>query len=138
MPETEEIKFSVTVIDSDPNVRSHLDHFLSEAGYAVSFESDGYAALDKLRLTPTDFVITGILIPKLDGLALCRLLKGDTATEAIKVVVLSVLDTEDKALNSGADAFMKKPFELTRLLTCLHSLNGTPKRQALQLEESDA
>jgi CheY-like chemotaxis protein len=64
-------------------------------------------------------VLVDIIIPKLDGLALCRLLKSDPATQNISVMVFSVLSAPERAQNAGADAFLSKPLEKTILLDAL-------------------
>lgn len=113
----------VLVVDKDAHVRRLLGTILSSAGYDAEFISDGYAALDHARLDPPSIVVTEVLVPRLDGLALCRLLKSDLATQYTKVMVLSMLNAEDRAKQSGADIFLKKPIERTALLEALRALS---------------
>ncbi len=110
----------VMVADSDYNVRKLLGHFLAEFGYSVIFETDGYEALDHARLSPPTIIVADLLLPMLNGLALCRLIKSDSATEKItSVIMMSVLDSEERALNAGADGFVQKPLEKRRLFEML-------------------
>lgn len=82
-------------------------------------------ALDRARLAPPMAILTEVLLPRLDGLALCRLIKSDAATENItSVIVLSVLAAEERALTAGADAFMQKPLEQNRLLMIFDQANS--------------
>jgi DNA-binding response OmpR family regulator len=118
----------VLVVDRDAHVRNLLDIILPEAGFQPIFMADGYAALDHARRDPPEIVLTEIMVPRLDGLALCRLLKGDATTSGTKVLVLSVLAAEARALTSGADAFIKKPIERTALVEALRGLSPPASR----------
>lgn len=89
-----------------------LERFLLEqAGYTVEFANDGLAALDRARELRPKIVVTELLVPKLDGLGLCRALKSDPQTKSIIIVVFSHLHAEDRALEAGADAFLSKPVD---------------------------
>jgi two-component system response regulator MprA len=84
-------KAIILVVDRDPHIRELESHFLQQAGYSVGFEQDGDGALEQaLKIVP-DIIVTEILVPGLDGLALCRRLKADPRTRDIAVVVFSIL-----------------------------------------------
>jgi CheY-like chemotaxis protein len=106
----------IMIADADPYVRELAGHFLTDAGYEVEYALDGYEALDRSRQTPPDLVLVDVIIPRLDGLALCRLLKSDPVTQNIKVVIFSVLPSLQRAEAAGADAFLSKPIEKSRLI----------------------
>ncbi len=119
----------VMIADSDNNVRQMVSRFLSEAGYTVIFATDGYEALDNARKAPPLVILADILLPRLDGLALCRLIKGDEATKNIvTVIVFSVLAAEERALKAGTDAFIHN-LEKKRLLMALEE--ATRKRNMI-------
>ena len=110
----------VMIADSDPYVRDLVSRFVSEAGYKVTLATQGYEALDDARKMLPIAIMADMLLPKLDGLALCKLLKGDPATEHIvTVIVVSVLSAEERAKQAGADAFILKPLEKSRVLRVL-------------------
>ena len=113
---------SVLVVDRDVHLRQLIADFLQDTECTPEFFDDGYAALDHARREPPSIIITEILVPRLDGLALCRLIKGDPALERTKVMVLSVLSAEERAQRSGADVFMAKPIERATLVAALRSL----------------
>jgi len=119
----------VMIADTDHQVRQLVSHFLTGTGYTVEYALDGYEALDRARAAPPDVVLADILLPRLDGLALCRLLKGDPATEDVTVIIFSVLASEERALKAGADAFTHKPLEKNRLLKVLEQ--ATRKRNTI-------
>ena len=97
------------VVDRDPHIRELESHFLDQAGYTVLFAADGEGALVQARATVPDIVITEILVPRLDGLALCRQLKRDPRTADVAVLVFSILAAAGRAREAGADAFLLKP-----------------------------
>ena len=99
---------SVFVVDRDVHVRRLLLHFVGSA-YLLEFFEDGYTALDRVRRSRPAAVVSEIMVPRLDGVALCRLLKGDSATAKVPILLFSVLDASERALQAGADAFLAKP-----------------------------
>ena len=112
----------ILVVERDPCIRELESHFLHEAGYSVGFEQDGHGALAQARTLVPDIIITEILVPKLDGLALCRQLKADPLTSGIAVVVFSILAAAARAREAGADAFLLKPLAEHRLVETVRQL----------------
>jgi len=112
---------TVFLVDRDPHVRRLVQQFLGDA-YDVQFFDDGCAALERVRTSPPAALITEILVAQLDGLALCRSLKADPATEHVPVLVFSMLAADERARQAGADAFLGKPIERKRLVASLRSL----------------
>ena len=99
----------ILVVERDPQVRDLEEHFLNRAGFTVRFEKDGSAALAQARKVVPDIVISEILVPVLDGLALCRQIKGDPLTRSISVLIFSILSAAARASEAGADGFLLKP-----------------------------
>lgn len=102
-------KAIILVVDRDPHVRELEAHFLHQAGYSVAFAQDGESALEQARRIVPYILITEILVPNLDGLALCRRLKAEPQTRDIAVLVFSILAAASRAREAGADAFLLKP-----------------------------
>ena len=99
----------ILIAERDRTVRELQSHFLGEAGFGVEFVEDGEAALARARETRPVLIVTEIMIPKVDGLTLCRLLNEDPATRGIPVVVFSILSAAARADDAGAKAFLRKP-----------------------------
>lgn len=110
----------VLVAERDRQVRELQEHFLTRAGFAVEFVDDGEAALDAVRRLHPKVVVCEILLPKLDGLTLCRQLKADPATRDVRVVVFSILSAGTRANEAGADAFLRKPIIESTFLATIH------------------
>jgi two-component system response regulator MprA len=112
----------VLLVERDPHLLALAAHFLGAAGFTVEFAADGHAALERARASPPDVVITEILLPKLDGLSLCRQLKAHEQTRGIAVIIFSILASSARAKDAGADAFLMKPLSEQRLLGTVQKL----------------
>lgn len=121
----------VLVVERDPHVRELEAHFLQQAGFQVAFAADGKEALVRARETLPHVLITEVLVPKLDGLSLCRQLKQDERTKHISVLVFSILAANSRAMEAGANAFLKKPLAEQRLITTVNSLIDNSRRKAI-------
>ncbi len=113
------------VVDRDPHVRHLVQQFVGNR-YGVEFFDDGGVALDRVRTSPPAVLVTEILVPRLDGLALCRLIKGDPTTHDVPVLVFSILAADERAMAAGADAFLGKPLERESLIASLRDLTLPP------------
>jgi CheY-like chemotaxis protein len=113
----------VVVVETDRQVRGLMQRFVGDI-YLLEFHDDGASALDHVRSEAPSLLITEILVPRLDGLTLCRLLKTDRATARVPILVYSVLAAEHRARQFGADAFFEKPLEKTRLLASMRELTS--------------
>jgi CheY-like chemotaxis protein len=110
----------VLVVDDDRVIQQLLEVNLELEGYeVVATASDGREALDKIAELGPDLVILDIMMPKMDGLEVCRHLKADPKLARIPVVLLSAraqdLDVRE-GMDIGADAYLTKPFDPVELL----------------------
>ena len=112
----------ILVVERDPHIRELEAYFLNEAGFAVEFAADGVAALEHARTLRPDIIITEVLVPKLDGLALCRTVKLDPQLRHTVVLVFSILAVQSRAREAGADAFLMKPLAERRLVDTVRKL----------------
>jgi CheY-like chemotaxis protein len=116
----------ILIAERDQQVRKLQQHFLARAGFVVEFADDGEAALERARLGPPAVIVTEILIPKLDGLALCRRLREDPLTRDVPVLVFSILSAQVRASEAGASAFLRKPLVDTIFLAAVQDLVAAP------------
>lgn len=112
----------ILVVERNPAVQRLERYFLEQAGFTVEFANDGEAALKSARELHPRILVTEILVPKLDGLSLCRELKNDAETSDIVVLIFSHLNAEDRAREVGADAFLVKPLNEQLLLETVQRL----------------
>jgi two-component system response regulator MprA len=97
-------------------------YFLNEAGFSVDFAADGLTALERARTIRPDIIITEVLVPKLDGLALCRIVKNDPELRHIVMLIFSILAVQSRASEAGADAVLMKPLAENRLVDTVRQL----------------
>jgi DNA-binding response OmpR family regulator len=112
----------ILVVERDPHIRALEAFFLNEAGFGVEFAQDGLVALELARARKPDIIITEILVPKLDGLALCRAIRKEAALKDTVVLVFSILAAASRAREAGADAFLMKPIAEHRLVETVREL----------------
>ena len=115
---------TILVVDDDPKQLRLMDALLQPRGYTVVTAADGAAALDQVHRTLPDLILLDIMMPRIDGLEVCKLLKEHPATHLIPVVLLTSLDrVEDriKGLDAGADDFLSKPVHRDELLARLRT-----------------
>lgn len=115
-------RLTILLVERDPHVRALAAQFLGEAGHRVELASDGTQALERARTLEPDLVVCEILVPKLDGLALCRQLKAGAATRHVLVLVVSILAAGARASDAGADGFLLKPLSQHRLIAMVQGL----------------
>ncbi len=112
----------ILVVERNPIVQRLERFFLEQAGYTVEFVSDGLSALAKAQELQPRILVTEILVPKLDGLSLCRSIKENPETKDILVMIFSHLQAEDRAIEAGADAFLIKPLDEELLISTVEKL----------------
>ena len=112
----------ILVVERNPAVQRLERFLLEQAGFSVEFAGDGISALARAQELRPKIVVTEILVPRLDGLSLCRQLKSDPQTRSIVVLVFSHLHAEDRALEAGADAFIVKPVDEEHLIDTVSKL----------------
>lgn len=121
----------ILVVDDDPAVRESLRRSLIFNGYAVELASDGEEALEKIQTERPDMAILDVMMPKLDGLEVCRELRsqGDD-TPILLLTARDAVSERVAGLDAGADDYLTKPFALEELLARTRSLVRRAARPA--------
>ena len=130
MAQKPEQRALILVVERNPIVQRLERFFLEQAGFIVEFTEDGVAALTRAQELKPRIVVTEILVPKLDGLSLCRTLKSNSETKNILVMIFSHLQADDRAVEAGADAFLLKPLDEELLITTLERLLAVQTQSA--------
>ncbi len=113
----------ILVVDDDRSVRESLRRSLAFNGYQVELASDGQAALDAVLAQRPDAMVLDVMMPRLDGLEVCRRMRA--AGDELPILVLTARDAvSDRVagLDAGADDYLPKPFALEELLARLRAL----------------
>ena len=101
---------TLLVVDDEPAVRRVLAMRLQLAGYTVVCAEDGEQALELFNQEQPDLVVLDVMLPKLDGFAVCRLLRAESAVPIIFLSALDAIAEKVAGLDIGADDYLSKPF----------------------------
>ena len=125
---------TVLVVEDDEDVRAYIEDSLSET-YRVIAAVDGETGWNAVRKEMPDIVISDVMMPGMNGIELCRKIKGDFSLNHIPVILLtakdSILDKED-GYNSGADSYITKPFSTKLLLARIKNIIDARHRMSLR------
>ena len=127
---------SVLIVEDEEVLLRNLEARLRDDGFQVSTASDGEEAMALIRETPPDLVVLDIMLPRLDGLSVCRMLRKDESLANLPIIMLTARGTEvDRivGLESGADDYIVKPFSLGEFLARVRAvLRRSPGHQPPQ------
>lgn len=107
------VKPKILVVDDEPDALELIEFNLKAAGYDVVTAADGNEALKKARLIAPDLILLDLMLPEIDGLEVCKILRRDASTAAIPIIMLTAKAAEiDRilGLELGADDYVTKPF----------------------------
>src|SRR5688572_30272025 len=116
------VQTRILVVDDDPRIAASVRRALVYEGYEVQVAADGRAALDLARDQPPDLVVLDLMLPRIDGMEVCRRLRADGD---VPILMLTARDgTADRVqgLDSGADDYLVKPFAYEELLARVRAL----------------
>ncbi len=116
----EEENKKVLVVDDEPDVLALLTLMLKSQGYNVITAVDGQEALEKARKEAPDLILLDVMLPKMDGYKVARMLKFDENFSHIPIILLTAkIQEKDRqtGLEMGANDYMTKPFETALLLS---------------------
>jgi DNA-binding response OmpR family regulator len=118
-------KKKILIIEDEPELVKAIQIRLQQAGYEVLSANDGQDALEKTRKENPDLIILDLMLPKIDGYKVCRMLKFDERYKKIPILMLTARaqeSDEQLGFEVGADAYLTKPFEYEILLAKVKEL----------------
>ena len=123
---------SVLIVEDDRNIQELLQMYLEKEGYAVTVAGDGEQGLQKFRAIKPDIVLLDVMMPVMDGWAVCRAIRSESQTPIIMLTAKG--ETEDKitGLKTGADDYVTKPFEMRELLARIEAVLRRTDRNSEQ------
>ncbi len=119
----------ILVVDDEEDILDLVEYNLAKNGYDVTCVASGEEALDTARSNSPDLILLDLMLPGVDGLEVCRRLKGDAAAASVPIVMLTAKGEESDivtGLELGADDYVTKPFS-TRVL--IARVNAVLRRQ---------
>ncbi len=114
-----ELQSKILLADSESKTRSSTAKHLQNLGYSVCETADGEKTIAKAFTYDPQLIILDLQLPKIDGYQICRMLKGNSTTENIPIIAVSIFESKAKKINiieCGADDYVEKPFDLEELL----------------------
>lgn len=115
----------ILVVDDEPDVTELLDYKLRQDGYTVAVINDPLMIMGTARSFQPDLVILDIMMPDLNGIQICRMLRADPIMKAVPVIFLTARGEADdriKGFETGADDYISKPFDTRELLLRIKAL----------------
>jgi two-component system response regulator MtrA len=106
----------ILLVEDDPSIREVVALGLRAVGFDVETAADGQAGLDRWRADQPDLVLLDVMLPRLDGLEVCRAIRRESTTPVVMLTARG--DTIDVVvgLEAGADDYIRKPFEMPELV----------------------
>jgi len=118
-------EYTILVVEDEPEIADLLKKRLEANGYKALIAYDGLTALSVARKAMPDLIILDLMLPKMDGYSVSRMLKFDKKYREIPIIILTAKTREnDKRLGDevGADLYMTKPFDSESLLKAIREL----------------
>ena len=134
-------KEQILVVEDDDDILQLLKYNLAKEGYRATGVASGEEALKAVRLSVPDLILLDLMLPGIDGLEVCRLLKRDDRTGSIPIIMLTAKGEETDivtGLELGADDYITKPFSprvvLARVRTVLRRRHTEPLAEATPIK----
>ena len=126
---------SVLVVEDDRNIAELLQMYLEKEGYAVTVAGDGGLGLTKFRAIKPDLVLLDVMMPVMDGWAVCKAIRAEGQTPVIMLTAKG--DTIDRiqGLDKGADDYMVKPFDAKELVARIKQMLSFRRATSLCLDQ---
>ena len=116
---------TILIVEDEQDIRELLAYNLEKEGYATVQAADGKEGLDLARSRKPDLILLDLMLPKMDGLAVCRELERDSGTVRIPIIMLTARGEEEdrvRGLETGADDYVTKPFSPRQVIARVHAV----------------
>jgi CheY-like chemotaxis protein len=115
---------TILIAEDELSIATLLRDTLEDEGYTVILAANGEEALDILQTARPALVLTDVMMPLLDGFALCRAIQSDPANQAIPVIVMSAVVGPPAGDGCRYTGFIKKPFDLQKVVDTVTNVIG--------------
>ena len=128
-------KESILIVDDEEDILELIQYYLSRNGYSLDTAISGEEALTKAKTKLPNIIILDLMLPGIDGLEVCKILKNDTKTEHIPIIMLTAKGEESdivSGLELGADDYITKPFSPKVLVARVRRIINRTKTRDLE------
>jgi len=119
------IKKNILIVDDEPDLVELVSYNLKKEGFTVSSAADGEEAILKIKKTVFNLILLDLMLPGIQGIELCRVLRNNPKTEHIPIIMLTAKGEETdkiRGLETGADDYMTKPFSPKELVARVNAV----------------
>jgi DNA-binding response OmpR family regulator len=123
----------ILVVEDDPDIAELVARYLERDGYQVDRVASGREGLDRIVAKPPALVILDVMLPEVNGLEICRLVRGNEKTAGVPIIMLTARAEESErivGLEVGADDYIAKPFSPNELVARVRALLRRTQRDA--------
>ena len=113
---------TVLIVEDDKNIQELLELYLKKEGYQTAIANDGTEGLSVFRMLKPDLVLLDVMMPGMDGFAVCRAIRAEGDTPVILLTAKSSLDDKVSGLRAGADDYITNPFEMQEVLARIEAV----------------
>ena len=116
---------NILVVEDDLDIRELISFNLANEGHQVFEANDGEVGIDKARNDNPDLILLDLMLPGIQGLDVCRIIKSDQETKEIPIIMVTALGQEEdivKGLETGADDYITKPFSIKVLIARVNAV----------------
>ncbi len=121
--------FRILLVEDEPVIRELVSSMLSDGTVDVVCAADGLEGLKLARSRPFELILMDVVLPQLDGVSVCRILKSDPVTARVPLYMLTGKAKKsdvESATQAGADGYIHKPFRGAELMDLVERLRATP------------
>lgn len=122
---TEQKAFRILLVEDEPVIRELVKNMLSDGAVSVECAATGVEGLKLARTQEFNLILLDVVLPQMDGITVCRMLKGDPATASVPLYMLTAKTKKadvDTATRAGADGYIQKPFRGAELMDLVERL----------------
>lgn len=123
----------VLIVEDDPDIAQLVARYLDKAGFDTERAANGHDALQAISARRPDLLVLDLMLPQVDGIEICRIVRADAATASLPIIMLTARADESErivGLELGADDYMAKPFSPGELVARVRALLRRATREA--------
>jgi two-component system alkaline phosphatase synthesis response regulator PhoP len=123
----------ILIVEDDPDIAQLVARYLDKAGFTTEIATSGRDALQVVGVRPPDLLVLDLMLPQVDGLEVCRMLRASATTAALPIIMLTARAEESErivGLELGADDYLAKPFSPGELVARVRALLRRANRGA--------